>query len=681
MNGTVVVIGAMFAGMDEIDWASMHHAYGPAAEMPEVIRGLVAEKKKVRSWAQDCMWGGIHHQGDVYECTLRAVPFLLEAAAAPGLPGRAEVLRLLASIGSVEVDDLGMLPESGGRWRDAQPAVARGHSTFLTLLADSRKTVRRAAPEVLLVCRDRTAETVRALRDRLAVEKDVATRAAIIGAVGTIVRRLRAGHLDGADPGELLAWLGGLVAGSRHPDVRLAALTERLRLTGGTDDDLVSTLHDMLGETDAIDLRDLREALGDRVAVRNSLLARIVRTGSDSRRVNAMWAASGAMSHWRGDYADLMLAFTELLPDARTRPLGLRVLTGDTWPLAAPVADRVFAFLEDALGRGAPVYAAQKPGFWSFDGGTVWALTSTLARLRDPRALPIIARALDEQVLPVGCRPPLHAYRGEITPLVPLLRRQIRRAIDAGDHEAGLDLLWSLQHAGPTAVEALPEVSALVPYDTFWGQSLRVLAAMGPAAGPAAPLVRDRLVNGDPRVRGQAAMTLAALLGGTAEAELRELLTHENADARRGAADGLRAIGVPAAEVLHAYADDDYWSLRALGPAAAPLVPRLRAAVATVRWPEVVLTLLWQITGDTGTYLPALVDNWRRERSRNNLTAEAWIAMGPAAAVAEPLLRAELANPVRSTYEPYSHGSADIENDEDYLTLCRKALASVTATG
>ncbi|MEU4158339.1 hypothetical protein [Actinoplanes sp. NPDC026670] len=676
----MVFVVAMFAGIDEIDWTSMPHAYGPATEMPEVIRGLISKKKRIRSWAQDCMWGGIHHQGDVYECTLRAVPFLLEAAATPGLPGRPTILRLLASIGSAEIDDLGRLPETRGQWRAAQPAVAQGHQVFLELLGDDRKKVRRAAPEALLVHRDRTAETLAALQGRLTVEKDVAARAATIEAIGVIARRLRAGHLHGADFGELLAWLGDLTRESTHPDVRLAAFTERLRLTDEPDDDLASTLYDMLGKTDAIDLRDLREALGDRVGVRNSLLARTLREGPAARRGNAMWAAAGATSHWRGDYSDVMLACVELLPDPRTRPLGLRMLTGDSWPLVAPVADRVFEFVEAELGRGTPVYAAQEPDFWSFDGGTVWALTTTLAKLRDPRALPLIARALEEDALPVDCRPPLFAYRDEIVPLVPLLCRQLRRAMAAGDHKSGLNLLWHLHHTGPAAAEALPEVSALVPYDDdFWGESLLALAAMGPAAGPALPLVRERLANGGPRLVGHAARTLAAIEGAPAEAELRPLLAHEDAHVRSGAADGLRAIGVPAGEVLHAYAEDDYWSLRPIGPEAAPLVPRLRAAVETARWPEGLLTLLWKITGDTGTYLPALMENFTRERSCHKLTAEIWAEMGPAAAAAEPLLRAELANPVRSTYRPNSHSSSDVESDEAFLRTCRTALASVTA--
>ncbi|MBU2668410.1 HEAT repeat domain-containing protein [Actinoplanes bogorensis] len=654
-------------GLDEVDWASMRHAYGPATGMPDLIRGLTSEKKRVRAWAQECMWSGVHHQGDVYECTLRAVPFLLEAAATPGRPGRGGVLRLLASIGSAEIDDLGRLPTTGGFWRAAQPAVAAGHTMFLELLGDRRKKVRRAATEALLVCRDREAETVAALRERLAVEKHSGVRTAILAAAGTIARRA-------GNPADLLDWLRDLVARSPHADVRLAALTERLRLTGDTDDDLEPTLYAMLGETDAIDLRDLREALGDRVAVRNRLLARVVREGSEDRQVNAMWAAGGAMDHWRGDYHDLMLAFTELLPRP-TRSLGLRILTGDTWPLAAPVADEVFAYIDDELGRGRPAYAGQEQDFWSFEGGPIWALTTTLARLGDPRAVPIITRALEEDLLPVGCRPPLTAFGAGIAPLMPLLRGQIQRAIAAGDHDAGRSLLWNLREAGP---EVLPEVLALLPYDGSWGPSLMVLTALGPAASPAAPLLRDRIRTGDPATIGNAAQTLAAVVGEEAEPELRALLTHEHSDVRRGAATGLRRIGVPAGEVVHAYTADDHATLRELGPAAAHLVPQLRADLETTRWPELVLTTLWKITGDAETYLPPFLKQWQQTRSRNAAIAGAWIEMGPAAAEAEPLLRAELAHPVRSTYEPNSRGSADIQTDEAFLAQCRRALAAVT---
>src|SRR5688572_246369 len=102
---------SMFAGLDDIDWSSMHHAYGPATEVPDLLRGLVSADPAVRETSLDAMYGAVHHQGDVYDCTLAAVPFLFEAAAAPGLPGRGAIVALLASIGGDEVPRGDDVPE------------------------------------------------------------------------------------------------------------------------------------------------------------------------------------------------------------------------------------------------------------------------------------------------------------------------------------------------------------------------------------------------------------------------------------------------------------------------------------------------------------------------------------------------------------------------------------------
>src|ERR1700733_424283 len=96
----------MFSGLDSIDWGSMQHAYGPATEVPALLRALVSDDPKAREYALDGMYGSVHHQGDVYDCTVAAIPFLLEAAAMPLLPGRGGVLELLASIGGADLDDL-----------------------------------------------------------------------------------------------------------------------------------------------------------------------------------------------------------------------------------------------------------------------------------------------------------------------------------------------------------------------------------------------------------------------------------------------------------------------------------------------------------------------------------------------------------------------------------------------
>src|SRR5688500_11216245 len=169
----------VFAGLDEIDWAAMKHAYGSAAEVPDLLRGLVSDDPAVREAALDGMYGAVHHQGDVYACTLAAVPFLLEAAGQRRLPGRGGVLRLLAGIGAAEEDDLDYeddVEDEDGEpvmfFRAARHAVAAGSPLFLRLLADSDPEVRQAAPEALLTSRTGVGPLVEALRARLPLESD-----------------------------------------------------------------------------------------------------------------------------------------------------------------------------------------------------------------------------------------------------------------------------------------------------------------------------------------------------------------------------------------------------------------------------------------------------------------------------------------------------------------------------
>ncbi|SFJ84021.1 hypothetical protein [Amycolatopsis sacchari] len=137
-----------FAGLDRIDWAAMTHAYGSAKEVPDLLRNLVSGDSRQREIALDGMYGAVHHQGDVYACTLAAIPFLLRIAAAPGLPGRADVLRLVASIGSAEQPEQ-PVDRRGMRHAEAAEAVAEACPALLRLLADPEPEVRTAVSEVL----------------------------------------------------------------------------------------------------------------------------------------------------------------------------------------------------------------------------------------------------------------------------------------------------------------------------------------------------------------------------------------------------------------------------------------------------------------------------------------------------------------------------------------------------
>ncbi|XVQ12441.1 HEAT repeat domain-containing protein [Spirillospora sp. CA-255316] len=86
------------AGLDDVGWAGLDHAYGPAEDVPRLLRALRSRDDDERREAMYELCGSILHQGSRYEATVPAVPFLLALAADPAVPARDEIVRLLASI-------------------------------------------------------------------------------------------------------------------------------------------------------------------------------------------------------------------------------------------------------------------------------------------------------------------------------------------------------------------------------------------------------------------------------------------------------------------------------------------------------------------------------------------------------------------------------------------------------
>ena len=82
----------MLDRLSEVNWSSLQHAYGPAEDVPDLLRALVepataspslrAEatraRREVRDHVQWLLWGNVFHQGSRYEVTASVVPFLVE---------------------------------------------------------------------------------------------------------------------------------------------------------------------------------------------------------------------------------------------------------------------------------------------------------------------------------------------------------------------------------------------------------------------------------------------------------------------------------------------------------------------------------------------------------------------------------------------------------------------------
>lgn len=742
----------MFTGIDEVDWASLGHAYGPADDVPALLHGLASDDPAERERALDGMYGTVHHQGDVYDSTLACIPFLLELVARPDVQDRGCVVELLASIGGIDLsgdDELQELDPEDEEFEDAAnyamaaAAVAAGADVFLALVGDEDREVRLAVPGALASLHGDPVRVLDLLRERLTVEQDTEVRLALVEAVGRIALRYESLREETA------GWLSWLSGAAQDPALRLAALAQLARCAPGRlPRDVVPTVTGLLAELrrpgrapgggpgggpgtgggagsggpnapstlwDSANswtgpgmreaqapanpvhsvppvepaesrpaaptlvgpvrepreeqragcgaawaddlLRTLHGALDDRVDDRIALITAQLRSPDSAQRTDAVWMCGSLVRTWRGAYEGVVRLVGAQLrdPEPRLRAAAASWLEG-LFSLAAPAADDLAARVAADPAPWAPEWVGGRPG-------TASALLA-LTRAGDARAVPALARAL-EQPEPDGrllYAIPCLAEAGG--PLVPLLRRRLGALpLDDDLGEQAGPLLLAL--AKLRAVEALPEVLRVLrgapAFRREWvlESALRAVAAFGPAAREAAADVRVLLDDASPGTVTAAARALWAVEGdaGAVLPRLRALLRAPDAHGRRSAA----------------------WAVGAFGGSAGAAAPELRACLTA---PDVWLrvdagTALCRVSGDPGEALPVLLAAWRENRHTRVEIAECLAELGPVdrlAPEAAPLLRGELARTRRHNVSAGVTGDHDVHEDERLLSLCRRAL-------
>jgi HEAT repeat protein len=82
----------MWENMLRVDWARLSHAYGYARNVPEILRQIIAPEDKARDEGWNGFCGVVNHQGDFYDSTVAAIPFLVEAVDRPEVPDRTRIL-------------------------------------------------------------------------------------------------------------------------------------------------------------------------------------------------------------------------------------------------------------------------------------------------------------------------------------------------------------------------------------------------------------------------------------------------------------------------------------------------------------------------------------------------------------------------------------------------------------
>jgi hypothetical protein len=92
----------MLEGLESVDWANVKHAYGPASDVPQLLRTLLSCNADDRRDACQDLHSTVWHQGTVYPASAVIIPFLFEVLACNNAIARNCAVSLLCCIATGE---------------------------------------------------------------------------------------------------------------------------------------------------------------------------------------------------------------------------------------------------------------------------------------------------------------------------------------------------------------------------------------------------------------------------------------------------------------------------------------------------------------------------------------------------------------------------------------------------
>ncbi|WP_030857938.1 hypothetical protein [Streptomyces sp. NRRL S-37] len=515
------------AELDTVPWQTLAHAYGPAVDVPDLIRALHQDDDTAVDEAVRELYGNIHHQGTVYSASAPAVPFLAHAAL--HVPGRrAELLMLLATLADHTPSDTGSPHWPLSPVAEVCTELCRVLPDLLPCLTDTERPVRRAALRVVAAVADVLPAGLWASVEERVGELYAGDAVPAVRADALVVLNQR-----GREP---------LPFDSPWSEVRMAAATLAAERSGPPyPAELVTILAEDGAEPDpgeddfpwpGTDTPEshLTGLLTDDPDAALAVAARWIDAGDLGSR--GSWLAREITESWRDrepEVLDLLLAALPHQRGARSLVHTLDVIGRWVGRLPEP-GDELRDTLYD--------YART-------DGETARPALLALVRSRDPRAVDVLLR-----------RPDAKAVRAAATVFPEAgdeLTAVIREELSAGaTGNAAAALIAALEPLGTPARQARPELVECLRTRRAAVAAARQLGLDGILTGGISSALREAGQSSDASLRAAAAVAHYRLTGDAVPA----LRTFE--------------------ELLSAAQGPTHWhlgSLQPLGGAAAPLLP------------------------------------------------------------------------------------------------------------
>ncbi|MFD8736834.1 hypothetical protein ACFV06_18225 [Streptomyces sp. NPDC059618] len=586
------------AELDDVPWSELTHAYGPADDVPELIRALYGDDDEAAGEAIYEFHGNIYHQGTIYEASAPAVPFLAHAVL--HAPGRREDLLMLLAV--LADHDPAWVDSPNWPHSDIAAICAELRAVLpdlLPCLGDPGRGVRRAALRTFAAVADLLPDDIRALAvervDALYADDPVpAVRADALILLNRFGRVLE--PLD--SPLAEVRLAAAQLAAERNGPPYAPELVEVFAEDGADPDPGEDEFPWPDTSTQEERLTGLLTREPD---VALTVAARWIAAGDIGSR--GSWLAGHVAEGWRDREHEVLDLLVAALPH-HSKPSSLLRTIG-YWVERLPEPD---AALRDALHERAVA-----------DGETAEPALLALVRSRDARAVDLVLDRPSARLLAAAARHfPEAAGR-----LIPVIRRELAAGADGND---GIALVQALARFGTAARAAQPELIDCLGTRRAAIVAARQLGANGVRTPEITDLLEEATRSGDASLRASAAVA-HHLLTGDPDTALR---TYEALLSSRGQ--------------THWYLS----GLEPMGTAAAPLLPLVeplleagydwtrKAAAEAHHWitgsPDRAVPILADIAGPTPVGLSAL---------------KALAGMGRCPAELHPALRTYIASPTR----------------------------------